>query len=67
MTYKQVLLGRLLADRDLQIEAAPLDYIQLRNQVALRAWRQRFSGAGIAVAVSRQGPWLRALTRSASG
>jgi hypothetical protein len=41
VSYKNVLLGRHVAALESKDEPAMLNYIDLRNQEALRAWRQR--------------------------
>ncbi len=44
MSDKQLLLRRRFTSADLGPEpTAPLDYLQLRNRDALRAWRQRYA------------------------
>jgi hypothetical protein len=44
VSYKSVLLGRHNAALESREEPAPLNYIDLRNQEALRAWRRRCAG-----------------------
>ena len=46
MTDRQLLLHRRFASADLSPElTAALDYLQLRNRDAVRAWRERYAAA----------------------
>jgi len=55
MSDKQLLLCRRFASADLGPEpTAALDYLQLRNRDALRAWRERYAAARRAANAGRR-------------
>jgi hypothetical protein len=60
--YKTVLLGRHDAMNDHREDPSPLTYIGIRNQEALRAWRERAAqGSGAAPlrkTTERRRSWL---------
>jgi len=66
VSYKKVLLGRHVAAMESREEPALLNYIDLRNQEALRAWRRRCAGIPGEESRCRRRFWFKALFSSAS-
>jgi len=58
MSNKSVLLEKYRLSREVGDLCAPLDYIQLRNQEALREWRSKM--ARVSSSVSNANPMPRA-------
>lgn len=61
MSYKSLLLGRYDSVLDEFDEPAPLNYMDYRNQEALRAWRERYSHPPADTRMSARRTWLSSL------
>jgi hypothetical protein len=64
VSYKSVLIGRHVAALESREEPTPLNYIDLRNQESLRAWRRRCAGVPDLEDQRRSRFFLSALFRS---